>query len=452
MDPDRPLRWLFLDMNSFFASAEQHDRPELRGKPLGVTPTPGDHSICIAVSVEAKAAGVRMGMRPPEARRLCPGFVAVKARPDRYVELFKSLKASTEKHAPIFKSYSVDEWCVKLLGEERIPVGALELARRIKRQMIDDHSPALRCSIGLAPTRLLAKIATELRKPDGLETLTPDDLPGKLAHFDLTDLTGIAEGTAARLRRHGVHTVEQLWHTSRSSARDIWGSVQGEHWWYGFHGVDVPEVKTKRSTMGHAHVLPPKFRNDDDAFAVAVRLLCKAAARLRFDDEDDQPYWAHGLALSVKYTNHERFVDHRTFPATQDTPTLLARLRDLWQQRPYVVPKPTDPVRRLPGSQPDTSVAPQPKHVAVTLFDLLPRGSATLPLFPEQLPEAGRAQRVSHALDTINRQLQRDRHLRAGRPDAYHLLHLGTAHDLITNYAMDDKIAFGRIPETKVKM
>lgn len=426
MDPHRPLRWLFLDMNSFFASAEQHDHPRLRGKPVGVTPTPGDHSGCIAVSVEGKAAGVRMGMRPPEARRVCPGFIALKARPDRYVQLFHTLKASTEKHAPIFRAYSVDEWAIQLLGDERTPHGATQLAQRIKQQITADHSPALRCTIGLAPTRLLAKIATELHKPDGLVFLTPDDLPQKLAHFALTDLTGIAQGTAAKLRRHGIHTVEQLWQISRPDARRIWGSVQGEHWWYGFHGIDCPEVKTRRSSMGHAHVLPPQYRNDRDAWAVAVRLLCKAAARLRFDDEQDPPYWAHGLSLSVRYTNDARFATQRTFPATQDTPTLLHYLRQCWHDRP------TEPTKLKAA---DRGLL-QPQQIAVTLLHLLPRDAAT----PQLFPESQRPQRVSHALDLINRKL------------GNHRLHLGSMHDLLADYPMDDKIAFGRVPETKVRM
>ncbi|MEM1446560.1 MAG: type VI secretion protein ImpB [Planctomycetota bacterium] len=444
MDSARPLRWLFLDMNSFFASVEQHDNPKLRGRPVGVTPTQGDHSGCIAVSTEGKRAGVRNGMRPPEARRVCPGFVAIKARPDRYVELFHSLKKSTEKHAPIFKSYSVDEWCVKLLGDERTPDGATALARRIKQQIIDDHSPALRCSIGLAPTRLLAKIAGELQKPDGLTVLTLDDMPAKVAHCRLTDFPGIADGTVVRLFRHGVTNPQELWDMSRQDARKAWGSVQGEHWWYGFHGIDVPEVKTKRSSMGHAHILPPHLRNEEGAYAVAVRLLCRAAARLRLeadpdDPEDhDQPYWAHGLCLSIQYTNYERFATQRTFPATQDTPTLLDQLRACWSDQP----------RREP--------AIAPKKLAVTLVDLLPRESVTLPLFSEQLTRGRRGDRVSRAIDTVNRalkkSLQKDRHLRKGRPDAFHLLHLGSVHESVTGYAMDDKIAFGRVPERKVKI
>lgn len=458
-DPDRPLRWLFLDMNSFFASAEQHDDPQLRGRPVGVTPTQGDHSGCIAVSIEGKRAGVRNGMRPPEARRVCPGFVAVKARPDRYVELFHSLKKSTNAHAPIAKSYSVDEWCVKLLGDERTPEGGRALAKRIKQQIRDDHSEALRCSIGLAPTRLLAKIACELQKPDGLTVLTLNDLPGKVAQRSLTDFPGIAQGTVVRLYRHGIQTVEQLWAMSRQDARRVWGSVQGEHWWYGFHGVDVPEVKTTRSTMGHAHVLPPHLRTDEGAYAVSVRLLCRAAARLRLEadpddpDDEDQPYWAHGLSLSIHYElgggESQRFAAARAFPACQDTPTLLEKLRECWAERPFAGSSHS----ARPG---DRVAGPTPKKVAVTLFDLLPRESVTLPLFADQPTGTARGDRVCTAIDTVNRalkaSLKKNRDLRKDRPDAFHLLHLGSVHELVTQYAMDDKIAFGRVPERKVKI
>ncbi|MEM7681042.1 MAG: type VI secretion protein ImpB [Planctomycetota bacterium] len=405
------LKWLFLDMNSFFASAEQHDNPALRARPCGVTPTEGEASGLIAVSVEAKATGVRNGMRPREARRMCPGFVAIKARPSRYVELHHQLRAATDKHAPITRVYSIDEWSVALVGKERTVEGSMELARRIKRQIADDLGPALRCSIGVSASRILAKTACELQKPDGLTVLPLEELPGAIAHLPVGKLPGIGPGMSARLAKHGVRDVPSLWRLSVQEARAVWGSVDGERWWRGFHGEEAPEPPTQTRSMGHAHVLPPKYRNAEDAYGILIRLLCKAAVRTRVGG-----YWAHGLHAFVDGAPEAgRWDDAARFPAVQDTPTLVSCLGELW---------------RNAGAHPATR---RPKRIGVELFGLTPHRSASGLLFPE----AERPRRLGQAMDQINQRF------------GSHAIHPGAMHG-IAGYAMDDKIAFGRVPEGDV--
>ncbi|MEM6756143.1 MAG: type VI secretion protein ImpB [Planctomycetota bacterium] len=423
------VRWLFIDMNGFFAAAEQHDDRALRGRPVGVTPTEGEASGLIAASVEAKAVGVRMGMRPREARAVCPQIVVRKARPDRYIALHKQLLEATTKHAPVHKAYSIDEWAVRLLGDEREPDAATDLAERIRRQIKGDLSPALRCSIGVAPSRLLAKIACELRKPDGLTVLTAADLPDALEHLALDDLTGISDGILARLHRHGVTTVRQLWALDQHDARRVWGSVQGEHWWHAFHGHDLPEPATRTRGVGHAHVLPPHKRNDEDAFAILVRLLCKAAARARLMDR-----WAHRLRVTVRYQTGPVWQDHAEFPATRDTPTLLHHLRDLWQLRPRRLRQsPNHQIAKSPDAYP-REVGP-PKHVALDLAGLTADRNTPGPLFPDM----HRPLHLSQAMDAINQRF------------GNHRIYFASMHSAV-DYLMEDKIAFGRVPDERVKM
>ena len=162
------LNWLFLDMNSFFAACEQHDDPDLRGRPVGVCPVLAGGGAVIAASHDAKRLGVRVGTKADEARRLCPGIEFRQARPKRYVQLHRQLIVSIEKHAPITKAYSIDEWAVRLLGRERQPAAAAELGRRMMDQVRDDFEDALPCSVGNATSRMLAKAACDLHKPRGL--------------------------------------------------------------------------------------------------------------------------------------------------------------------------------------------------------------------------------------------------------------------------------------------
>ena len=151
------MNWLFTDMDAYFASVEQYLRPELRGRPVGVIPVETESTCVIAASYEAKRHGVKTGTGVRDARRLCPGIQLVKARPSIYVEKHHELLRSVDQIAQVEKVYSIDEWSVKLRGQQRDPAAARLLAEEVKRRVLQDFGPWLSCSIGVAPTRLLAK-------------------------------------------------------------------------------------------------------------------------------------------------------------------------------------------------------------------------------------------------------------------------------------------------------
>ncbi|MEM1107484.1 MAG: type VI secretion protein ImpB [Planctomycetota bacterium] len=418
------LEWFFLDLNGFFASCEQYDRPELRGRPVGVCPVLAGGGAVIAASYEAKAKGIGMGVRAAEARRLCPGIELVQARPDRYVEIHHSIMTSIEKHVPITKTYSIDEWAIRLLGDERRVDQAVELAQRVKRQIADDHEGMLPCSVGLAPSRLLAKTACELQKPDGLTVLTLDRMPDILAPMSLTDIPGIGSGMHERLRSDDVTTPAELWALSKADCRRIWGSVQGEYFWMGFHGQHAEEVPTRRSSMGHAHILPPQYRNDAGAHGIMTRLLCKAVMRCRRDG-----YFAHRLTAHVSFTSGHRWADEIVLPAVHDTPTVLEHFERLWRRRPW-----RDAcAAALPGET--SRPLWEPKKVSVDLGGLTPAGSTPGHLFAQ----TERADKLSAVIDRVNRKYKA------------HALHPGSMTHVV-DYRMDDKIAFGRIPEQDIAM
>jgi len=397
------MNWMLTDMNSYFASVEQHFRPELRNRAIGVVPVESEHTCVIAASYNAKREGVKVGTRVGDARRLCPGIVLVQARPKLYVQVHHAILRSVDKCAPIHKVYSIDEWAIQLIGGQRDTECAVALARQMKRQILDDFSPWLTCSIGIAPTRLLAKIGSDLKKPDGLTVLNADDLPGRIDHLSLDDLCGIGNGMLGRLKIHGIHSVRELWAISKQRAIEVWGSTSGASWWSGFHGFDEPEIPTRRRSMSHANVLSPDFRNDRDAYGILVRLVCRLGARLR-----DGGYFAQTLRVSLQYVRGHHWRQEITLPCVQDTPALLHQLEKLWHQR--------------------TLGGERILKVGVEISDFVPASQVSQSLFDE----LERPRRVSHTIDKINQ--------RWGAATVY----FGSLHDY--RHHMDDKIAFGRIP------
>src|SRR5580692_10925074 len=152
---DSSLNWLFVDLNSYFASCEQEARPELRGRPIGVVPMMADTTCCIAASYEAKAFGVRTGTIVADAKRLCPDIVLVEARHELYTEYHHRVVEAVESCVPVTAVCSIDEMACRLMGRERPLLAAMDLGMRVKKEIREKAGEALRCSVGLATNRYL---------------------------------------------------------------------------------------------------------------------------------------------------------------------------------------------------------------------------------------------------------------------------------------------------------
>ena len=366
------LKWLFLDMNSFFASVEQQLRPELRGQPVGVVPVMADSSCCIAASYEAKGHGVKTGTRISDAKQLCPNIRLVQARPAEYVKIHEAIVSAVDSVLPVHKVYSIDEMGCKLMGSQRQEDNAIALGRQAKRAIQQQVGDQLLSSVGIASNRFLAKIAGNLQKPDGLSMITASDLPEILYSLELDDLTGIGKGMLARLNAQGIETVEQLCDQSSERLREAWGGITGEWWWYALRGHDMPEPESKRRTIGHSHVLAPQFRTQQGARSVMVKLIHKAAARLR-----KLGYFAGEISIALRYPRHDSWHDKQVMEPCQDTQSLIGIFNGLWKQRP---------------------TAAAPLSVGVTLSKLVPETAMSLSLFPEDQ----RRQDLGKLMDQIN--------------------------------------------------
>ena len=406
------LRALAIDFNSFFASVEQQERPELRGRPVGVVPVMAETTGCIAISIEAKALGLTRNVRVAEARRLCPGIAIVEARPEVYIDYHRRLKALVEACVPVKKVQSIDELECELSGDFARPERALELAREIKAVIARSAGTCLRSSIGIGPNWFLAKVASDMQKPDGLVLLDEADIPGKLLHLQLGDFCGIGENIERRLRQAGITTVEELYAADSERLRGIWGGVEGARFHAWMRGEPQEREAPRQNSIGHGHVLPPSLRHDEAALAVLHRLLQKAAMRLRHSGQ-----YAGALHVSARYRDDASWEDALSFNETQDTLHFTRVLNTLWERRP----------RALHGRG--------PRQVGVVLSRLLEAGGRTGDLF-EQEKENARTRLLS-AVDTLN--------LTFGRSTVY----FGGAHGA-TSYA-PMRIAFTRIPEPELE-
>lgn len=372
MDSASGVNWLFVDLNAYFASVEQQERPELRGKPVAVVQVMTPNTVCIAASYQAKPFGVKTGVKVRDAQRLCPSLTLLLARPKLYVEYHHRILEAIERCLPIDEVLSIDEAACRLIGSQRQLAHARALALQVK-QAIRAVGEVLTCSVGLAPNRYLAKLASDMHKPDGLTLLRRADLPQALFGLQLGDLPGIGPGTRARLESKGLHTVEQLCSLTRPQLGRLNG-VWGERLWHWLRGEDFDPPSSGRHSLGRQHVLPPESRSREAALAIARKLLDSAAAELR-----RQSLWARGLGVAVKFLgDRPAFRAERRLDACRDSFLFQDLLGRLWQQCPEG----------------------KPLLVAVWLADVAEAAQLTPGLF-DATP--ARSARASEAMDAMNR-------------------------------------------------
>jgi DNA polymerase-4 len=427
--PPPSVNWLFLDLNSYFASVEQEVRPELRNRPVAVVPSLVDTTCCIAASYEAKARGVKTGTMVKEARELCPEIVFVEGRHELYTEYHNKIVAAVETCIPVTAVRSIDEMVCQLIGRERSLLVAMDLGRQVKEAIRKQVGSTLRCSVGLAPNQYLAKVATDMEKPDGLVALTKDVLKGALATLKLQDLPGVGARTEKRLNEKGIMSMADLMAVlerdhGREQSGELWGSVWGERMWHWLNGDDFDmEENEHAKSVGHQHVLAPAFRNPESAWAVAHKLLHKAAMRMR-----GEKLWAGRIALSIAFQGKGRIRGSSPFGPSrseswsaemrllecQDNATLIGALRNLWNERP-----------QGPAYQ-------QPFFLSVVLGGLVPDARHSLTLFDAQDGSEGR-QRLAETMDTLN--------------NKYGMGTLAPATMLAAFEAAPTRIAFRSVPE-----
>lgn len=306
---------------------------------------------------------------------------------------------------------SIDEMVCKLTGSQQQRGNALMLAERIKQAIRQRAGDYIRSSIGIAPNIFLAKVASDMQKPDGCVVIEQHELPEKLYTLQLRDLYGIGRRMQQRLNDADIFTVPQLYAANRQQLRSAWGSIEGERLYDKLRGRELHEIKRPRHSLGHSHVLPPVSRTPQAALAILHRLLQKACMRLR-----SYELYASSIHIKVKFLDHPSWVGESACSPTDDTLQLVHALEQLWQ--------------RYPASQ------AAPYNVGVSLGGLTPPCERALDLFQpaavsqlnSKLPTA-----LSRTLDKLN--------MRYGKNTVY----FGGAHNALNNAPL--RIAFNHIPD-----
>ena len=275
------LNWLYFDFDSYFATIEQQLNQDLRGKPIAIVPIDSDATCAIAASYEAKAFGIKTGTKIYQAKKLCPELICIQARPSMYVEYHHLLVAEISKYMYVDYIFSIDEGACRLTGKQHKEAEALSLAKKIKAGIAKNVGDYITCSIGIAPNRYLAKIATSIVKPNGLTVISPDRIAQQLSARKLQDLPGVGRSVLTRLCKNNITTIEHLFALDAGQLQAVWGSIWGKKCWYLLRGLDAEPEAVKKSTIGQSKVLAPDQQEKQLARNVALDLLLRAAYRLR---------------------------------------------------------------------------------------------------------------------------------------------------------------------------
>lgn len=239
--------FLHVDMDAFYASVEQRDNPGYIGRPVIVGAQPGHRGVVSACSYEAREYGIHSAMPISQAHRLCPNGIFLPVRMRRYQEVSSTIMSILTRHTPDLQQMSVDEAFLNMTGTERLLGPVVETARRIKEEVLRETS--LTISVGVAPSKYLAKLASERDKPDGLCVVEPGGESAFVAGLPLKALWGIGKKTLSHLNALGVTTIAQLREYSKADLAAHFGSAASGY----LHAVCRGEDPGLYSDHAHSH-------------------------------------------------------------------------------------------------------------------------------------------------------------------------------------------------------
>lgn len=310
---------LHIDMDAFYASVEERDCPELTGIPVVVGGTPEGRGVVAAANYQARKYGIHSAMPAATARRLCRNLVFVPARHDYYGRVSQQIREIFHRYTPLVEPLSLDEAFLDVSESQRLFGSAATIAHAIKRRIAEELS--LTASVGVAPNKFLAKIASDLDKPDGFVVVDPDYVQEFLDPLPVGRLWGVGRVSSKALQRNGVNTIGDLRRQPRHRLQELLGKV-GEHLWRLAHGIDnrpvVPDQEAK--SISHETTFATDISDQDILQGWLSELTEQVGRRLR-------RYQLRGRTVQIKI----RFADFKTVTRAQTIAEPTNITQELWQ-------------------------------------------------------------------------------------------------------------------------
>ncbi len=375
-----PPTIMHVDLNSCFATIEQQANPLIRGKPMVVAAYTTGKGCILAASVEAKRLGVKTGMQVSEGKNLYPRLVVLPPDPEKYRWVNHKLRALLSSYTPYLSVESIDEMVMDLGKTPALERSSMiSIAYDIKERIKKEIGEWLTVSIGIAPNRYLAKVASGLHKPDGLDVITKENIEEILTGLRLEDLCGIKEGNAGRLRLAGIGTPVEFYRASAVTLVTALHSKTGWDWWQRLHGYEdgvmyknFNQPEDIQKSFGQSFALGTfRVPSDPEIVKIMAQLIVKMGRRLRAAG-----LVAHGVSVSLLFGDYSHWVKN----AYRQEP-LFADSDFLGEVRGLLIQAPAKPLRIL----------------AVTSFLLTPRGAGQIGLWDTDETKW----KITDALDVI---------------------------------------------------
>lgn len=297
---------LHVDMDAFYASVEERERPELRGLPVIVGGSPEGRGVVSAANYEARKYGVHSAMPAAKAVRLCPHAIRIRPRMGFYVQVSRQIRAIFDRYTPEVEPLSLDEAFLDVTGCESLFGSAIDIGRRIKTEIQDELN--LVASVGIAPNKFLAKLASDLEKPNGFTVIPEEQIQSILAPLPISRIWGVGKVTQRKFEAAGIATFGQLRELTKEHASQLFGT-SGEHFWKLAHGLDdrrvVPEREAK--TISHESTFPKDIDDLEILHSWLLELTEQVGARLRA-----RRYVGKTVQIKVRYSDFHTITRSRS--------------------------------------------------------------------------------------------------------------------------------------------
>ena len=366
---------LHIDLNSCFATIEQQANPLLRGKPVAVAAYTTASGCILAPSIEAKKYGVKTGMRVKEGKVLCPSLIVLPPDPAKYRNVHLALRRLLSNYTDKLSPKSIDEFVLDLQGYPCLAAGSIrEVAAEIKKRIKKEIGEWLTVSIGIAPNRFLAKAASSLHKPDGLDEINKNNFFEIYESLKLTELPYIKIRNAARLNSMGIYTILDFYNAPLWKLKAAFKSINGYYWHIRLRGWEIDGVVFGRRSYGNSYTLPKPLLTPGELSPILCKLVTKMGSRLR-----RAGYKASGIHLALLYRDGSYWHKGASLPRT------LFDSRDFYKEALRILCQ--SPVRK------------PVLNLAVSSFNLKKVDSLQLDLFED----AVKKENLVRSIDRINK-------------------------------------------------